>query len=237
MTNEKPVVAIIEDSEDLREELIFFLERNGYIAWGTGSAENFWKQLHCRAAHIVLVDIGLPGEDGFGVIEHLRKLDRYGLIVISARGAQEDRGQGLRLGADQYLVKPLSFPHLLSSIEALWYQLERRVTSLQSAAPNAAAVGVWRLDHVGAQLIAPSGKSLGLSQQELSLMSILLNAPDVVMSKELLSEKMYQVVTEASGHRIDVIMSRLRKKARDERLRLPIKAMFGKGLVFSPGAP
>lgn len=235
MTSAKPVVAIIEDSEDLREELIFFLERNTYTAWGTGSAETFWKQLHFRMADIVLVDIGLPGEDGFGVIEYLRKLDRYGLIVISARGAQEDRAQGLRLGADQYLVKPLSFPHLLSSIEALWYQLERRVTSPPSTTSNA-AVSEWRLDHVGAQLISPSGKALSLSQQELSLVSILLNAPEEVMSKELLSEKMYKIVTEAGGHRIDVIMSRLRKKARDKRLRLPIKAIFGKGLVFSPGS-
>jgi two-component system response regulator PhoP len=235
MTTSKPVVAIIEDSEDLREELIFFLERNDYIAWGTGSAESFWKQLHSTKADLVLVDIGLPGEDGFGVIKYLRQLDRFGLIVISARGAQEDRAEGLRLGADQYLVKPLSFPHLLSSIEAVWYQLERRVSPALSSPQNGEPLSQWRLDHVGGQLIAPSGKSLSLSQQEFSLVSILLNAPGVVMSKEILSEKLYQFATETSGHRIDVIMSRLRKKARDEHLRLPVNAIFGKGLVFVSG--
>ncbi|QCF27487.1 response regulator transcription factor [Hydrocarboniclastica marina] len=236
MTAPKPAVAVIEDSEDLREELIFFLERNGYAAWGAGSAEHFWKQLHADRADIVLVDIGLPGEDGLGVIEHLRTLDRFGLIVISARGAQEDRAEGLRLGADQYLVKPLSFPHLLSSIEALWYQLERRGSQASSPPQAAGSPSKWALDHIGCQLISPAGKSLRLSQQEFSLVSILLNAPDVVMSKEVLAEEMYRFATEASGHRIDVIMSRLRKKARDKRLRLPINAIFGKGLVFVSGS-
>ncbi len=235
MTTSKPVMAVIEDSEDLREELIFFLERNSYIAWGAGSAESFWKQLHSNKADIVLVDVGLPGEDGFGVVEYLRKLNRFGLIVISARGDQEARAEGLRLGADQYLVKPLSFPHLLSSIEALWYRIGHGVKLDSSSFQDANAFVKWKLDPVTNQLVSPSGNALRLSRQEFDLISILMSSPDVVMSKEVLSEKMFRFETEASEHRIDVIMSRLRKKARDERLRLPINAIFGKGLVFVSG--
>lgn len=235
MTSSKPVVAVIEDSDDLREELIFFLERNGYSAWGAGSAEKFWKLLHSARADIVLVDVGLPGEDGFAVVEYLRKLQRYGLIVISAHGDQEARSEGLRLGADQYLVKPLSFPHLLSALEALWHQMDHSLGEVRSDLSETPEQNQWHLDHVRARLVTPAGKKLRLSQQELSLVAILFKAPGVVMAKDELANKMFHFETESGGHRIDVIMSRLRKKARDEGLKLPINAIFGKGLVFVSG--
>ena len=65
----KPNIAIVEDCADLREELSFFLTQKGYNLWSVGSAEAFWKQLHLSPADIVLIDIGLPGENGFNVVE------------------------------------------------------------------------------------------------------------------------------------------------------------------------
>lgn len=231
----KPRVAVIEDSEDLREELVFFLDQKGYPAWGAGSAEYFWKWLHAHDVDIVLVDIGLPEEDGFGVIEHLKQLGRFGLIIISARGDQVASAEGLKLGADLYLVKPLSLSHLLSSIDALWHRMGGMSRADTPPLQSSSSITQWRLDQIGSQLISPSGRTLRLSQQELLLVSILIQSPDVVMSKEALGDRMFHFGTDRRGHRIDVIMSRLRKKAREERLRLPINVIFGKGLVFVSG--
>ena len=233
MSVSKPAVAVIEDNEDLREELIFFLENRGYSAWGASSAEYFWKWLHVKGTNIVLVDIGLPGEDGFRVVEYLKQIDRHGLIIVSARGDQESSSKGLELGADLYLVKPISFPHLLSSIESLWHRMgKRNNTAVNANALNKVSAGRWEVDSVANTLVSPSGSTIRLSQQEYALVAILLQSPDVVMSKESLGEQIFRGDDESNGHRIDVIMSRLRKKAREQKVRLPINAIFGKGLVF-----
>ena len=105
-------LAIIEDNADLLDELLAWLGYRGFEVWGTRSAEAFWRQLHSHPVDIVLVDIGLPGEDGFSVLNYLHELGHYGLVVVSARGQQQDKLQALSLGADAYLIKPVNFAHL-----------------------------------------------------------------------------------------------------------------------------
>ena len=90
-------VAIIEDSADLLDELLAFLRFRGFDAWGVHSAEAFWRQLHRDPVDIVLVDIGLPGEDGFSVLDYLHEIGEYGLIVMTARGHEQDKLQAFIL--------------------------------------------------------------------------------------------------------------------------------------------
>ena len=104
-------LAIIEDNPDLLDELLAWLGYRGFEVWGTRSAEAFWRQLHSHPVDIVLIDIGLPGEDGFSVLSYLHELGHYGLVVVSARGQQQDKLQALSLGADAYLIKPVNFAH------------------------------------------------------------------------------------------------------------------------------
>ena len=84
-------VAIVEDSADLLDELLAFLRHRGFDAWGVRSAEAFWRQLHRDPVDIVLIDIGLPGEDGFSVLDYLHEIGHFGLVVITARGHEQDR--------------------------------------------------------------------------------------------------------------------------------------------------
>lgn len=112
-------LAIIEDNADLLDELLAWLGYRGFEVWGTRSAEAFWRQLHSHPVDIVLVDIGLPGEDGFSVLNYLHELGHYGLVVVSARGQQQDKLQALSLGADAYLIKPVNFAHLAETLTAL----------------------------------------------------------------------------------------------------------------------
>ena len=88
-------VAIIEDSADLLDELLAFLRHRGFDAWGVRSAEAFWRQLHRDPVDIVLIDIGLPGEDGFSVLDYLHEIGQFGLVVVTARGHEQDRLQAL----------------------------------------------------------------------------------------------------------------------------------------------
>jgi len=228
MTNTAKV-AIIEDNKDLREELAFFLQSKGHQVWGQGSAENFWKQLHSQPVDIVLIDLGLPGEDGFSVIEYLKTLGHYGLIVMTARGGRDDRLRGLSLGADYYMVKPVNFADLAEAIAALWRRIQQ-----ESATPPASAdtksQGSWVLE--GQTLCSPNGKQLALTSQEFKLIDALYRNRNEVCNKEMLHDLLFGYDAEPDTHRIDVILNRLRTKARQHAIQLPVRAVFGKGLVL-----
>lgn len=220
-------IAIIEDNVGLQEELVFFLESKGFSVWAVPSAEAFWKRLHAAPVDIVLVDIGLPGEDGFSVLEYLRGLGAYGLVVMSARGAQADRARGLALGADAYLVKPVNFADLAVVLARLWQRLTQ--DSDHGAAGNSDALA-WALRD--ACLVAPQGQNLRLTEQETRLLETLMRYPNEVCDKAYLHEHLFGFHEEPDTHRIDVVLSRLRNKARKAQFPLPIRVVFGKGIVF-----
>ncbi|WP_312375740.1 response regulator transcription factor [Stutzerimonas nitrititolerans] len=226
-----PKIAIIEDNTDLREELAFFLQHKGYSVWSAGSAESFWKKLHRSPADIVLVDLGLPGEDGFSVVDYLNEMACFGLIIITARGDQHNNIRGINLGADLYLVKPVNFAKLASSIDTLWQRMQQESAGTQEIRQSD-VTGSWQLVSFDNRVIAPDGDSLKLSQQEYNLLNILVLSPNEVFSKEALRSLMFRHEEQADTHRVDVILSRLRKKARDQSIDLPIRSIFGKGVVF-----
>ncbi|HDU4903181.1 response regulator transcription factor [Klebsiella quasipneumoniae] len=229
-------LAIIEDNADLLDELLAWLGYRGFEVWGTRSAEAFWRQLHSHPVDIVLIDIGLPGEDGFSVLSYLHELGHYGLVVVSARGQQQDKLQALSLGADAYLIKPVNFAHLAETLTALGARLQQdrpapQQPEMASAAPAPApATGLWRLHED--KLISPAARTLELTQQEYRLVELLMRNRNEVCSKLDLHACLFAHESEPDLHRIDVVVSRLRHKARQQGIHLPVRAIFGKGLAF-----
>ena len=222
-------LAIIEDNEDLRDELIFYLSAKGYNVWGADSAEAFWRQLHRSPVDIVLIDIGLPGEDGFSVIEYLNSIGHFGVIVLSARGTTQDKLRGLDLGADAYLIKPVNFSELADTITRLY----RRICSEKDARQAAAEPGAshWRL--TAEALYCSDGMALDLTPKEYGLLTVLYKHKNTVCKKEQVHDALFGFHEQADMHRVDVILSRLRRKARDKSMTLPVRAVFGQGLVFT----
>lgn len=229
-------LAIIEDNPDLLDELLAWLGYRGFEVWGTRSAEAFWRQLHSHPVDIVLIDIGLPGEDGFSVLSYLHELGHYGLVVVSARGQQQDKLQALSLGADAYLIKPVNFAHLAETLTALGARLQQdrpapQQPEMASAAPAPApATGLWRLHED--KLISPDARTLELTQQEYRLVELLMRNRNEVCSKLDLHACLFAHESEPDLHRIDVVVSRLRHKVRQQGIHLPVRAIFGKGLAF-----
>jgi len=116
----KPHLAVVEDEPVLREYIVRFFKGHGYSCWGADSAEGFYREVAVRPTDIVLLDIGLPGEDGLNVARHLSAAGRYGIIIVSARGQVDDRLTGLDVGADAYLVKPVDLRELAATVDNLW---------------------------------------------------------------------------------------------------------------------
>lgn len=226
MTHPQPRLALVEDYQDLREELLSLLASQGYPCWGVGSAEDFYKQLHQHAADIILVDIGLPGEDGLSLISHLRQHSACGIIVITARGSRDERLKGLQNGVDEYLVKPVDPDELCIRIDNLWRRLRGDFPSPQTTRP------AWRFNAAQQAIISPQGQSLLLSEQEFTLLNALADNPGQVLSKQDLHRWLFPQAENLEQHRIDVILNRIRSKALQAGLQLPIRAVFGKGLTF-----
>lgn len=227
-------VAIIEDSVDLLDELLAFLRFRGFSAWGVHSAEAFWRQLHRDPVDIVLIDIGLPGEDGFSVLDYLHEIVEYGLIVMTARGHEQDKLQAFNLGADCFLIKPVNFSVLAETLHSLGARLKQESAASLASAPvvEQAASASWQLQPDN--LIAPSGAMLPLTQQEHRLLARLMHNRNEVCRKVDLHAYLFPDESEPELHRIDVVISRLRNKARLHGVALPIRAIFGKGLAFIP---
>jgi len=156
-------VAIVEDEAILRQELAFQLECLGFTVAPFATAAEFYRYLAVHPKTVVVLDIGLVGEDGLSVCQYLRANDlNLGIVFVTACSLRSDRLAGLDLGADAYLVKPIDIEELALILKRLG---ERPLT-----APNPTSRspddGRWRLEENPAFLIAPNQTRIRLSANE-----------------------------------------------------------------------
>ncbi|KQO22172.1 histidine kinase [Acidovorax sp. Leaf76] len=222
-------IAVVEDDEDIRSNVCSYLARSGFRAWGAESAEDFYVQLLRQHADLVVVDIGLPGEDGLSLLARLAA-QGVSTVLMTARADLDSRIAGLEAGALQYFVKPVDMQELVAGIRS---QLRNRRLQGQGMGDAAAAVP-WQLDASAATLRAPNQQVVALTTRELELLSCLLESPGVLVSKQLLVQAVGGRNLDDDFHRIESALTRLRRKTMDDTgLALPVRAVFGKGLVFA----
>lgn len=222
-------IAVVEDDEDIRINVCRFLSKSGLRTWGTDSAEDFYVQLLRDKADLVVVDLGLPGEDGLSLVKRLTERD-VPVVVLTARGDLDSRIAGLNAGALQYFVKPTDMNELVAGIRS---QLRR--TGGQHAGNAPGPVLNWRLDALTACLVAPNRQIIALTSRELELLSCLMSTPGAMVSKQTLIETMGYADVDDGFHRIESQLTRLRRKTLEvSAMSLPVRAVFGRGLVFVP---
>lgn len=228
-----PTIAVIEDDDDLRANLLLTLRSKNFPAWGTASAEEFYRERIVLPADIVLIDLGLPGEDGLSALRHLRQNSNLGIIVVTARGGTENRIAGLEAGADHYFIKPVDTRELLATIDTLWRRIGGMRMAISPRADEKTSDKAWALNRDDCCLLLPDGRKLSLSPREYEYLACLMDDPCTLLSKNALHQHLFPESTEIDTHRIDVILSRLRQKAESQLgLSLPIRTVFGKGFAF-----
>lgn len=220
-------IAVVEDDEDIRGNVCRFLDRSGFRTWGVESAEAFYVGLLRERADLVLVDLGLPGEDGLTLVRRLAA-QGVAVVVMTARGDLSSRIAGLEAGALQYFVKPTDLNELVAGLRSL---LRRK----GQAPANDAALASWRLMPAQALLVSPNDKQVALTTRELELLGCLAATPGSLVSKAALIEAVGGGDSDEAFHRIESQLNRLRRKTLEETgLPLPVRAVFGRGLVFVP---
>lgn len=137
-STDKLRVFLVEDTDDLREEIVFGLNALGLEVSGFADANALYRAMAVKPCNIVVIDVGLPGEDGFSIAAHLRDNHALGIVFLTARAALDDRLHGLGLGADNYLVKPIDVRELAATLFALGRRLPVGMAKPQAAPPAAA---------------------------------------------------------------------------------------------------
>lgn len=230
-----PCIAVIEDDEDLRANLLLALHSKNFPAWGAANAEEFYRERVVSPADIVLIDLGLPGEDGLTALRHLRQNNNLGIIIVTARGGTENRITGLEAGADHYFIKPVDLRELLAAIDSLWRRMTTK-TAMAEAKANPipmASADDWLLEPSTLTLELADGRKIQLSDREYNLLACLMAAQGLVVSKAALHAAIFSGTEAVDLHRIDVIISRLRQKSENQLgTPLPIRTLFGKGFVL-----
>ena len=233
-------VFLVEDTADLREEIVFGLTALGLEVSGFSDAVGLYRALAVKDCDLVVIDVGLPGEDGFSIAQHLRGNPSLGIVFLTARATLDDRLHGLGLGADAYMLKPVDVRELAATLHAV----NRRLRSHVQATVGAPAVAVeikpvtqsprWTLSPGDWALRNPQGEELVLSEPERRFLKIMVAASGHVVEREILIASFAQDDDDYDPHRLDALISRLRKRTEQAGLgSLPLQSIRGTGYVFS----
>lgn len=222
-------VIVVEDDLNLRESLLECLELAGLEVDVTGSAIEFYQALNCASYDVAVVDIGLPDQSGYEVVDFIRRNTKLGVIILTARSSIEDRVKGYDAGADLYLVKPVDCRELAAAIR----NLADRSSSLAKNIPK--STNPWVLDKMQWRLATPVGIEVKLTAKEMQLLEILVTAAGQAVSREQLMAALEYDSQDQYGNRaLDAMVGRLRKKIEETVGHdAPIQTIHGVGYCFS----
>jgi DNA-binding response OmpR family regulator len=182
---------------------------------------------------LVLLDLGLPGEDGLELTRYLRQNWRGPIIIVTGRGESVDRVVGLELGADDYVTKPFDLRELLARIRSVLRRVAERTPASASAEGAFAFVG-FRLDPSSRELRDPAGAIVDLTTGEYALLKLLIEHPNRVLSRDDLMSWMHGRDAGPYDRAIDVQIGRLRRKIEtDPTEPALIKSVRGAGYLFA----
>ena len=211
-------VLIVEDERDIRDLVLFHLEREGFQVSSASSGEEALRQVRHASPDLVLLDLMLPAMGGLEVCRKLRQdpaTVALPIVMLTAKGDEVDRVLGLELGADDYIVKPFSPKELLARVRAVL----RRARPAPGAA--AIAIGALAIDP-GTRTVTVQGAPLTLTHKEFELLGALADAQGRVLSREFLLDRVwgYSRAGEIESRTVDVHVRRLRVKLGPEGRRI-----------------
>jgi DNA-binding response OmpR family regulator len=215
-------VLLVEDDARLGPQLKAALEAKGYAVDLVGDGAEAEMLGANEPYDLVLLDLGLPGRSGLEVLAHWRNRGNHvPVIVLTARGSWQEKVEGFKAGADDYLGKPFQFEELIARIGAV---LQRS----RGAAAGPLRVAGVTLDEDARRLVGPDGRSIELTGIEFRLLRCFMLHPGQVLSKTQLSEHIYDYDGDKDSNVIEVYVNRLRQKLGPDL----IQTRRGHGYVF-----
>ena len=209
---DKKKILVVEDEKAIADILVFNLQREGY---DTLVAYDGTEGLRCaleEAPDLILLDVMLPGMDGFEVLKHIREKHDTPIIMLTAREEETDKVLGLELGADDYITKPFSMRELMARVKA---NMRRTLSGEERAKPAVPSGGGLRISRDNG-MVYKNGRPLELSAREFDILCFLSAAPGRVFSREELMEQVWGYEYYGDLRAVDVAIRRLREKVEDQ---------------------
>jgi DNA-binding response OmpR family regulator len=202
-----PTVLLIEDDHSIGRLVRSYLERTGYRVVWVRSGEEGMIELGRHGVRIVVLDIGLPGIDGFDVCKKIRVRSSVPIVMLTARDEEPDRVAGLEVGADDYLTKPFSPRELAARIKAV---LRRTEAGSHEEVLTLGDVVLQR----GAREVRVDGEQVDLTVKEFDLLAWLMEHTGIVFSREQLLDRVWGISYLGGTRTVDVHVAQVRRKLR-----------------------
>ncbi|MGJ7568101.1 response regulator [Variovorax sp. GB1R11] len=235
-----PHIAVLDDEVDITQLLATYLQSHGFRVTQLHNGRALMALMAADPADLVLLDLGLPGEDGFSIARRMRENWRCGLVIVTGRGDAVDKVVGLEVGADDYVTKPFDLRELVARVKAVLRRTTPEAPVAVLASPPAGAVeqlrfAGWQLDTAARRLTDPQGRDVALTGGEFGLLCAFARHPGRVLSRDFLLEQTRGREAAPFDRTIDVQVGRLRKKieadADEPQL---IKSVRGAGYILVP---
>lgn len=217
-------ILLVEDHYPLAEAVTDALKRAGFAVDHAPNASTARQMNATTDYSIIVLDLGLPDEDGLQLLPDLRKNGRVPVIVLTARDQLTDRIAGLDGGADDYVVKPVAMPELIARCRAILRRPGDRVASVLSS-------GSLELDTVS-RSVSINGQPVALGRREVTVLENLIRASGRVLSRRTLEEAVYGFDDDVSPNALEASVSRLRRALEAAEWQTPIVTIRGVGWML-----
>ncbi len=248
-------IAILDDEPDITQLLATYLAASGFRVTQLRNGAGLMELMASATPDLVLLDLGLPGEDGFAIARRLREHWACGLVIVTGRGDAVDKVVGLEIGADDYVTKPFDLRELLARVKAVLRRTQANSPDSVPATPGPATAlrgtpvetakvqdndrfrfAGWLLDRRARRLLGPQGVEVPLTSGEFDLLSVFVRHPGRVLSRDFLLESTRGREAAPFDRTIDVQIGRLRRKLEiDSQDPQILKSVRGAGYVLVPG--
>lgn len=202
------MIYYVEDDKSIRELVVYTLNNTGFEAAGFENGKTFFDALQKTKPQLILLDIMLPGEDGIKILKRLRSdvsTKKIPIIMVTAKGSEYDKVIGLDSGADDYVTKPFGMMELVSRIKAV---LRRAESNEDSEEYCCGAVVLNTLKHS----VTVNGNAVDLTYKEFELLKLLMKNAGIVLTRDMLLEKIWGYDFDGETRTVDVHIRTLRQK-------------------------
>ena len=223
----KTKIMVVDDDPNIRELVRLYLEKEGFEVTCAERGDEAVKLFRASPPNLMLLDVMLPGMDGWQVCREVRKISNIPVIMLTAKDETFDKVLGLELGADDYIVKPFDMKELVARIKAVIRRFQ------VAEAPEKELVFPGLTINISQYTVTYMGKPLEMPPREIELLYFLASHPGMVFTREQLLEQVWGYDYFGDSRTVDVHVKRLREKlSGGEELGWQIKTVWGVGYKF-----
>ncbi|MDG3088623.1 response regulator transcription factor [Vibrio hannami] len=228
-------ILVVDDDREIRELLDEYLTKAGYAVVLASEGEEMKRHLLVREPDLILLDIMLPGDDGFTLCQYIRKSSNVPIIMLTAVSDETDQIVGLEIGADDYIAKPFSPRQLVARIKAMLRRTRSPEVEEDKPKPKIIEFAQWKLNTITHLLSnTETGEEVELSGKDYSLLLLFLESPNQVLDRDTITQATKGRNALPTERGLDVQLSRLRQRLGDSGKHPKlIKTMRGDGYILS----